>query len=200
MMTESHSLKNLIIEEAGQLFREQGYASTTIKQIARAAGCTTAALYYYFEDGKQHILREVIRTSARDAEASMHFPQAESLEQFLIKLGAILAQRFPQVAERFNWLMLQFATLPDEEKRILQDQVLGIQRSLREQISQYVTDRETAENLAWLVYCSFFGYHQIFTKMEMVQRVDLGAVEYGCFLAQVVGPGPEDLNRERTAS
>jgi AcrR family transcriptional regulator len=197
-MTESHSLQALIIEKAGQLFRKQGYAATTIKQIAKAAGCTTAALYYYFEDGKQHILREVIRTSARDAEASMHFPQAESLDQFLIELSAVLAQRFPQVAERFNWLMLQFATLPDEEKRILQDQVLGIQRSLREQIGQYVADRETSEKLAWLVYCSFFGYHQMFTKMEVVQRVDLDAVEYGRFLAQVVGPGPERLAGERT--
>ena len=195
-MTESHSLQDLIIENAGQLFREQGYAATTIKQIARAAGCTTAALYYYFEDGKQHILREVIRTSARDAEATMYFPQAGSLEEFLIELSAILAHRFPQVAARFNWLMLQFATLPDEEKRILQDQVLSIQRTVREQISQYVADRETAERLAWLVYCSFFGYHQMFTTMEVVQRVNLDAVEYGRFLAQVVGPGPENLNRE----
>jgi AcrR family transcriptional regulator len=195
-MTKSHSLQDLIIEKAGELFREQGYAATTIKQIARAAGCTTAALYYYFEDGKQHILREVIRTSARDAEASMHFPQAGSLEEFLVELSAILAQRFPQVAQRFNWLMLQFATLPDEEKRILQDQVLGIQRTVREQIGQYVSGSDTADRLAWLVYCSFFGYHQMFTTMEVVQRVDLDAVEYGRFLAQVVGPGPEHWDHE----
>ena len=190
-MTESYALRDLIIKKAGELFRKQGYTATTIKQIAKASGCTTAALYYYFEDGKQHILREVIRTSAREAEGSMHFPQAETLEEFLIKLSAILAERFPQVADRFNWLMLQFATLPDEEKRILQDQVLGIQRALLEHINQYVADRETAERLAWLVYCSFFGYHQMFTKMEVERRVDLGAVEYGRFLAQVVGQGPK---------
>ena len=191
-MAASDSLEDLIIDKAGELFREQGYAATTIKQIAKAAGCTTAALYYYFEEGKQHILREVIRRSARDAEASMHFPQAESLEEFLIELSAILAERFPQVADRFNWLMLQFATLPDEEKRILQDQVLGIQRALLEHIGQYVADRETAERLAWLVYCSLFGYHQMFTKMEVERRVDLDAVEYGRFLAQIVGQGPKE--------
>ena len=185
-MAASHSLEDLIIDKAGELFREQGYAATTIKQIAKAAGCTTAALYYYFEEGKQHILREVIRRSARDAEASMHFPQAESLEEFLIELSAILAERFPQVADRFNWLMLQFATLPDEEKRILQDQVIGIQRALWEKISQFVADEETADRLAWLAYCSFFGYHQMFTKMEVGRIVDLSAVEYGRFLAQVI--------------
>jgi AcrR family transcriptional regulator len=188
-MTESHSLQDLIIEKAGELFREQGYTATTIKQIAKAAGCTTAALYYYFEDGKQHILREVIHESARGAEFSRTLPQAESLEEFLVELGANLAERFPRVADRFNWIMLQFPTLPDEEKRILQDQVIGIQHALRERIGQYVADEETAERLAWLVYCSFLGYQQMFTKMEVERTVDLSAVEYSRFLAQVVGQG-----------
>lgn len=189
-MTESHSLQVLILEQAGELFREQGYAATTIKQIARAAGCTTAALYYYFEDGKQHILREVIRQSARKAEDSVLLPRADNLEEFLVRLGAHLAQRWPGVADRFNWIMLQFAALPDEEKRIVQNQLLGTQRALKEQIGQYVADEATAERLAWLVYCSFFGYQQIFTKMEVGTRVDLGMEEYSRFLAQVVGQDP----------
>ena len=115
-MAESHSLRDLIIENAGGLFREKGYTATTIKQIAQASGCTTAALYYYFEDGKQHILREVIHRSAQEAEASRHLPQADSLEELVVKLGADLADRFPEVADRFNWIILQFGTLPDEEK------------------------------------------------------------------------------------
>jgi AcrR family transcriptional regulator len=188
-MTETHSLQDLIIEKAGELFREQGYAATTIKQIAKASGCTTAALYYYFEDGKQHILREVIHRSAKEAEFVMQFPQAESLEEFLIELSGILAERFPQMADRFNWIMLQFPTLPDEEKRILQDQALGVHDSLQERIGQYVADEATADRLAWMVYSAFFGYQQIFTKMEVGRRVDFGAVEYGRFLAQVVGQG-----------
>jgi AcrR family transcriptional regulator len=189
MMSESLSLQDLILESAGELFREQGYTATTIKQIAKAAGCTTAALYYYYEEGKQHILREVIRRSAREAEFSMDLPQAESLEEFLIGLGANLAQRFPKVADRFNWIMLQFPTLPAEEKRILQDQVMGIQHALREQIRQYVADDERAEWLAWLVYCSFLGYQQMFIKMAMGRLLDLSMDEYGRFMAQVVGQG-----------
>ena len=54
-MGEASSLQDLILENADELFREQGYAATSIKQIAKASGCTTAALSYYFEDGKQHI-------------------------------------------------------------------------------------------------------------------------------------------------
>jgi AcrR family transcriptional regulator len=188
-MTELHSLQNLIIEEAGELFREQGYAATTIKQIAKASGCTTAALYYYFEDGKKHILREVIRRPTKEAEFSMHLPQAGNLEELLVKLGAYLAERFPEVADRINWIMLQFATLPDEEKLIVQNQVIGIQQALKERISHYVAGQETAERLAWLVLCSSLGYQQIFIRLEVAERVDLGTAEYGGFLAQVVDRG-----------
>ena len=104
-MSEAHSLQDLIIENAGELFRERGYAATTIKQIANASGCTTAALYYHFQDGKQHILREVIHRSTQEADLSMHLPQADSLEEFLVELGANLAERFPKVADRINWIM-----------------------------------------------------------------------------------------------
>jgi hypothetical protein len=104
-------------------------------------------------------------------------------------LGADLAERFPRVADRFNWIFLQFATLPDEEKAIVQAQVLGIQRTLREQLGQYVTDAEAAERLAWLVFCSFLGYQQMFTKLEVGQVVDLSMDEYSRFMGQIVAQG-----------
>ncbi len=188
-MSEAYSLQALIIENAGELFRERGYAATTIKQIAEASGCTTAALYYHFEDGKQHILREVIHSSTQEADLSMRLPQADSLEEFLVKLGANMAERFPKVADRINWIMLQFATLPDEEKQIVQNQVIGIQLALKERISQYVADKATAERLAWLVFSSFLGYQQMFTKLEIAGTVDLSIDEYGGFMAQVIHRG-----------
>ena len=46
-----------------------------------------------------------------------------------------------------------------------------------------------ADRLAWLVYCSFVGYQQMFTKLEVAGVVDLSMDEYGMFLAQVVGQG-----------
>lgn len=188
-MTETHSLQDLIIEEAGELFREQGYAATTIKQIARASGCTTAALYYHFEDGKKHILREVIRRSAQEPEFSMYLHQADSLEEFLVKLSTNLAEGFPKVADHMNWVMLEFATLPGDEKRIVQNRVLGNHRALKDQINQYVANEETAERLAWLVYCSFLGYQQMFTKLELANMVNLSTSEFGGVLAQVIDRG-----------
>lgn len=60
-------LRTIILNEASKLFMQQGYAATTIKQIARAADCTTAALYSYFEGGKPQILREVVRSCSADS-------------------------------------------------------------------------------------------------------------------------------------
>ena len=188
-MTETDSLDDLIIQKAGELFRGQGYAATSIKQIAKASGCTTAALYYYFEDGKKHILREVIRRSAQEPEFSMYVPQADSLQEFLVKLSTNLAEGFPKVADRMNWVMLEFATLPEDEKRIVQNRVLGNQRALKDQISRYVANGEIAELLAWLVYCSFLGYQQMFTKLELANMVDLSTAEFGGVLAQVIDRG-----------
>ena len=185
-MSESHSLRDVIIEKAGDLFRAQGYMATSIKQIANAAGCTTAALYYHFEDGKRHILREVIRASAGSAQILRSLPEADTLEEFLMELAGVLARRLPEVGKRINWIMLEFGALPDDEKQVFQDLLLGIPGALRERIGAYVHDDATADRLTWLIFCSFFGYQQIFAQMEMGQRVDLSMQEYGRLLAHIV--------------
>jgi AcrR family transcriptional regulator len=47
--------KQRILQIAGELFARQGYTATTIADIARELGTTTAALYYHFPS-KQAIL------------------------------------------------------------------------------------------------------------------------------------------------
>jgi AcrR family transcriptional regulator len=58
-MADSDS-RNQILDAAEQLFAEQGFARTTIKQIGRAAGVNSALLYYYFAD-KEELYQEVLR-------------------------------------------------------------------------------------------------------------------------------------------
>lgn len=48
-----------IIATAAQLFADQGYASTTMTQIARACGLRQSSLYYWFSQ-KEAILRELL--------------------------------------------------------------------------------------------------------------------------------------------
>lgn len=187
MIETQPPLNDLIIEKAGHLFREQGYAATSIKQIATEAGCTNAALYYYYEGGKREILREVIHHSTLEKkEILTTVSGADSLESLLIQLSQTLSEVMPRMADRVNWLMLQFPTLPDEEKQFLRNQLFSFHEALQAQISRFVADDATADKLAWLIFCSFFGYQQVFTKMGVDQMVDMNLENYGRFLAQVI--------------
>ena len=46
--------RDQILVEAARLFRHQGYAATTLRQIADAAGIKAGSIYYHFE-GKDDI-------------------------------------------------------------------------------------------------------------------------------------------------
>ena len=52
--------RDLILDAAELLFATKGFAATTIKQIAAAAGVNSALLYYYF-DSKETLYRETLR-------------------------------------------------------------------------------------------------------------------------------------------
>lgn len=56
-MPESPS-KDHILDAAEQLFADQGFSRTTVKQLGRAAGVNGALLYYYF-GGKEQLYRAV---------------------------------------------------------------------------------------------------------------------------------------------
>jgi AcrR family transcriptional regulator len=47
----------LILDTAMRLFRERGYAQTTMRAIAREAGVAVGNAYYYFES-KEHLIQE----------------------------------------------------------------------------------------------------------------------------------------------
>ncbi|GIJ45084.1 TetR family transcriptional regulator [Virgisporangium aliadipatigenens] len=50
---------------AREAFAEQGYHATSVRDIARRAGVSMAALYYHYE-GKQELLFAVLRESVED--------------------------------------------------------------------------------------------------------------------------------------
>ena len=182
-------LNEVIIEKATQLFRQQGYAATSIKQIANAAGCTNAALYYYFEGGKKQVLHEVIHHTAKDRMYMLTAASsANSLEDLLIQFSQTLAQPLAGMASRVNWLMVEFASLPEEERTLLRNQLIDAHTALQAQIGRCVADEDRANRLAWLVFCSFFGYRQIFDSMGVGEAVAFDLEAYGRFMAQTISP------------
>lgn len=72
-----------IREAALRLFAQHGYAATGIREVARDAGVTTAAMYHYM-GGKQDLLMTIMRESmhgligaARDALQDVNDPVAQ---------------------------------------------------------------------------------------------------------------------------
>ena len=55
------AMRDQILAEAARLFRQQGYAATTLRQIADAAGIKAGSIYYHF-GSKDEILGEVLDT------------------------------------------------------------------------------------------------------------------------------------------
>jgi AcrR family transcriptional regulator len=77
-----------ILDAAIARFRDQGFAGTSIRDLADDSGVTTAALYYHF-DSKDQILRALVDPflqTLRGITASEHQPAPEQLMEQLIDL------------------------------------------------------------------------------------------------------------------
>lgn len=52
-----------IVLAMAELMRVQGYAATSIKQLAEAAGATVGSIYHHFRGGKRDVAAEALRQS-----------------------------------------------------------------------------------------------------------------------------------------
>lgn len=57
--TEAPATRERVLLEAARLFRHHGYAATTLREVADAAGVKAGSIYYHFES-KEEILGEVL--------------------------------------------------------------------------------------------------------------------------------------------
>jgi len=62
---KAEATRRSLIAAARDLFGEQGYASTSVDEIARRAGVTKGALYHHFRD-KDDLFRAVVEDVKRD--------------------------------------------------------------------------------------------------------------------------------------
>lgn len=167
---EKQNLKNGILESASELFMKNGYTATSIKQIAKAAGCTTAALYYYYEDGKLQILEAVIQ----DTIVGKFLPVLEqikgkdSLEEMLLAFGEMMCDEAPQVAERLSWIMLEFDHLDESAQNIVRKSQMKFHQSFHDEVARFIPeDAEKAKIIASIVQFCYFGFAQFSSKFGM---------------------------------
>lgn len=83
----------MILAEAADLISRQGYAATTMDDIAAAAKMTKAALYYYFQNKEDVLLQicgDAIDTSLRDLDVVTEDPSLDARG----RLRGIVVQQF----------------------------------------------------------------------------------------------------------
>src|ERR1017187_997773 len=61
---EADLTRDRILAEAAKLFRNQGYATTTLRQIANAVGIKAGSIYYHFTS-KDELLGVILDTGIR---------------------------------------------------------------------------------------------------------------------------------------
>ncbi|GIG86319.1 TetR/AcrR family transcriptional regulator [Plantactinospora endophytica] len=80
--------RQLILETALRLFRERGYAQTTMRAIAREAGVAVGNAYYYFES-KEHLIQGFYRRTHADHVVAAA-PALAAETDFAARLRAVL--------------------------------------------------------------------------------------------------------------
>jgi AcrR family transcriptional regulator len=107
-----------LVRIAARMFKEKGYSSTKLADIAREAGVDRATIYYYVAS-KEDLFREavegVLDTSIVEAERLLADPDlswAERLHQIFVQLMISYEENYPST---FVYIQEQMAQISAEE-------------------------------------------------------------------------------------
>jgi AcrR family transcriptional regulator len=192
-MVERTNRRDLIIEEASRLFVEQGYAATSVRQIAEAVGCTEAALYYHFKDGKRELLLAVFECNIPDfLHAVEGCSTAPSLREFASCFMRKMVNKTEEhMISQLRWIFTEFPNLTDEERFLLYNKNALFQTALRTQLLRYVPDEAEADHVAWLFMFTGFGYGQMMITLDLQSATDFDLNGFIDFVAERVAAGRE---------
>jgi AcrR family transcriptional regulator len=173
-MSERTNRKDLMVKTAAQLFAKYGYQATSTRQIAEEVGCTEAALYYHFKQGKHGLLRAVIEARLPEVQSVLaECRQATSLKEAL----QVFAYNFAKHTPGIRWIIAELPQLSEQERAVVLDNFAAMRDGLADTIQQFMADKAQADHLAWLMVCIGAGYQELFAESAFGGRVDLSAQE-----------------------
>jgi len=186
-MTEKTNRRDLIMDTAIELFINQSYAATSVRQIADGAGCTEAALYYHFKAGKRALLQAVIEKNTPDLMAVIKkCEDAQSLSELIILFGKGFGEYGQSRLSKIRWLIKEFPTLSHEERCVIQGKHLRVAEGLLTLIKRFESDPDRANDILWTLICAVFGYGQYFWNLDMISQVDFPQERLFQVLAEVL--------------
>lgn len=157
-----------MVQTAAELFIKQGYAATSVRQIAEAVGCTEAALYYHFTGGKRALLQAVVETKTPDFTAVVEdCEQAGSLCQLIHQFGQRMLENCEQRERLIQWVISEYPHLNAEERAIFHEKHLKFHALLAQRVAHFTEDEQAAQDVAWMILCAMFGYRQLFITLGL---------------------------------
>jgi AcrR family transcriptional regulator len=99
---KAEETRNRILDAALQLFRERGFAQTTMRDVAAEAGVATGAAYYYYRSKEDLVQAFYMRSDQESTEA---FAKAiASSKELKKRLRGIIEAKFAQFGEHRSLL------------------------------------------------------------------------------------------------
>jgi AcrR family transcriptional regulator len=172
-MSKRINRQELIIAKATELFMAQGYVATSVRQIAEAAGCTDAALYYHFKEGKRALFQAVVESNLPDFWRLLEScREAKSLGEIIINFGGQNISENESILPRLRWIVTEYPLLSTEEQSLIHRTYLTFQSELAALVKPFVENEAMANETAWIMVFTLFGYVQTFVHLGMEDVVD----------------------------
>ncbi len=165
--------RNLIVQTATDLFIKGGYAATSVRQIADAVGCTEAALYYHFKEGKRALLQAVVENETPDFMNVLEScRQANSLSELIHTYIRSMCMHCTKRERHIQWLISELPNFSADERSIFAGKHLMFHAELVKLIVPFVKNQDEANELGWMLICASFGYRQIFVTLGLDDLTD----------------------------
>ncbi len=173
MITKKNNRREIILDVAARLFLESGYSATSIRHIAEGAGCTEAAIYYHFKDGKRELLRAVAEKRMSSLMVALDSSRgASSLSDFITRFGNELAEGRLERAKILRWVTAELPLFNEEEIALHQQLYLFFHQQVATEVERFVADKNEVERLSWLLICILLGYADVFINLGMEARLN----------------------------
>ncbi len=173
MKTKKNNRREIILDTAARLFLERGYSATSTRHIAESAGCTEAAIYYHFKDGKRELLRIVAKRRMSSLMVALDSSRgASSLTDFITRFGNELAEGREERAKILRWVSAELPLFSEEEIALHQQLYLFFHQQVAAEVERFIVDKNEVERLSWLLICAMLGYADVFINLGMEARLN----------------------------
>jgi AcrR family transcriptional regulator len=177
--------RSRILEAAERVVRERGLARATTKEIARAAGCSEAALYKHYKDKADLVIAMIMTIISRPGALCRHLAElpasaaGQSLEEMLTALAACAIGDYSQAMAMCSAMFAEPELLEQYRRRLIELGV-GPRIPLRE-LADFLRAEQTA------------GRVNKTADPDAATALLLGACFYRAFLDSLLGDGAEGV-------